>query len=45
VRASEGKITLIGDTLPNRLMSKGDDFLARLPNLYDGEGRPFPVYA
>jgi len=33
-------LELIGDTLPNALMDKDDDFLRRLPTLTDGDGKP-----
>lgn len=36
---SEGRIELIGDTLPNALKDKDDAFLQRLPNFVDSEGR------
>lgn len=38
-RASNGRIQLIGDTLPNALRHKDDAFLARLPNFVDAKGR------
>jgi len=38
-RASQGKITLIGDTLPNALIDKPNAFLDRLPNFVDAQGR------
>lgn len=37
-RHYDDRVRLIGDTLPNALMDKDDDFLARLPNMEDGYG-------
>jgi hypothetical protein len=34
------RIQLIGDTLPNALMDKGQDFMDRLPTLTDSAGNP-----
>lgn len=38
-KASNGRIRLIGDTLPNALTGKAEEFLARLPNFVDARGR------
>ena len=34
------EVELIGDTLPNALMDKDDEFLDSLPSLCDGDGNP-----
>ena len=39
-KTSNGRIRLIGDTLPNALMHKDETFLARLPALTDSSGKP-----
>jgi len=36
-------LELIGDTLPNALMDKDDDFLDRLPSLTDGSGETMRI--
>lgn len=42
-RKFRGRVELIGDTLPNAMMNKDDEFLDRLPRLTDGEGRPVKI--
>lgn len=37
-RRSEGRIELVGDTLPNALMAKDEAFMQRLPNFVDADG-------
>lgn len=37
------RITLVGDTLPNAIRGKPDEFLLRLPSLADADGKPIPV--
>lgn len=46
-RASEGRIALIGDTLPNALIDKDEAFLQRLPNFVtpDGQLANIPVFS
>lgn len=46
------RLTIVGDTLPNALMDKGQDFLDRLPHMTDSTGKRMainlhddPVYA
>jgi hypothetical protein len=41
-RRSDGRIALIGDTLPNALKDKPERYLRRLPNLLNGNGEPLP---
>lgn len=36
------KLELIGDTLPNALRGKSDEYLRRLPTLVDSAGKPLP---
>ena len=38
-----GWITVIGDTLPNALMDKPNEYLDRLPTMIDNKGRPIMV--
>ena len=42
-RNSKGWITVIGDTLPNALMDKPNEYLDRLPTMIDNKGRPIMV--
>ena len=42
-RALNGRMRLIGDTLPNALKGKSDEFLNRLPTLVDSVGVPIPI--
>jgi hypothetical protein len=42
-RKLEDRLELIGDTLPNALMDKDDEFLARLPSLTDSKGNPMAI--
>lgn len=37
------KLQLIGDTFPNAMMNKPDDFLERLPNFVDHDGKVMPL--
>jgi hypothetical protein len=37
------RLQLIGDTLPNALMNKGEKFLARLPSMTYSDGTPVPI--
>lgn len=39
----EGKLVLIGDTLPNALRGKSEEFLARMPTLVDSAGKAIPI--
>lgn len=42
-RASEGKIELIGDTLPNAIAGKDEAWLSRLTNLRNADGKVMPI--
>jgi hypothetical protein len=46
-RASKGRITLVGDTLPNALSAKNEAYLRSLPNFVtaDGQAANIPVFA
>lgn len=44
-RRTPGRVVLIGDTLPNALKDKPDDYLSRLPALIDGDGKPSALVA
>lgn len=37
------RLEYVGDTLPNALRGKSDDFIARLPTLMGSDGKPIPV--
>jgi hypothetical protein len=39
----EDRLLLVGDTLPNALRGKSEDFLARMPALIDSHGNPLPI--
>ena len=39
----EGRLRLIGNTLPNALRDKPDEFLMRLPSLANGNGTKMDV--
>jgi hypothetical protein len=38
-----GRVRLIGDTLPNALADKDDDYLKRLPSMVNKEGKLLPI--
>lgn len=42
-RRMGNRLTLIGDTLPNALRNKSDEFLERMPALVTGDGTAVPV--
>lgn len=42
-KALQGRMTLIGDTLPNAIKDKDDAFFDRLPTLTDSKGRAIPI--
>ncbi|MBK8006765.1 MAG: hypothetical protein IPK12_23535 [Gemmatimonadetes bacterium] len=44
VRVHGERIRLVGDTLPNALKDKPEEFLQRLPRLTDSTGKPIPAY-
>jgi hypothetical protein len=37
------RLVLVGDTLPNAIMDKDEEFLARLPQMTDSDGKPAKI--
>jgi hypothetical protein len=37
------RLTIIGDTLPNALQGKSEEFLTKMPYMADSEGKPLPL--
>lgn len=44
-KALEGRLRLVGDTLPNAIKDKPSDFLDRMPTMIDSSGKPIRVVA
>ena len=43
VKYLKGRLEIIGDVLPNALMGKSEEFLARLPRMVDSTGKAIPI--